>query len=84
MTRITWTGNPEPIEAPVLETAVGQCLKELGPWPYTATKTKPGAKIIPLHVKASGEGLREAEADPCASMDAKIDQLVSRLSIAVK
>ena len=63
LTRVTWTGRPEPIEAPVLETALGQCLKELGPWPYAAPKTKPGAKIIPLHAKASGEGLREAEAE---------------------
>ena len=63
LTRVTWTGSPEPIEASHLETALGQCLKELGPWPYAATKTKPGAKIIPLHAKASGEGLRETEAE---------------------
>jgi hypothetical protein len=64
LTRVTWTGNPEPIEASHLETSLGQCLKELGPWPYAATKSNPGAKIIPLHAKLGEppEGLKNREA----------------------
>jgi hypothetical protein len=44
----------------VSRTALGQCLKELGPWPYeaTKTKTKPGVKVILL-----AKDLRDAEAE---------------------
>jgi putative DNA primase/helicase len=58
LTKITWTGNPEPIEASCLKTALGQCLKELGPWPYAA---KP--HDLTVNVLGTKEPLRDAKAE---------------------